>query len=378
MESNSSVKKQINISTVDGILHALGDPERAVQMATLKALIDKPEKVLAIIDRDGADMLSMLYDLIKSTENPTRKVYVCSLLSLDKGAYIDFAKEEFAFTTDNDVLLLAAQRLASLSEKDRIEFFAPYIMDDSHQTKTRIAANLLAYNKNMDINLAIKVAIMSDHKVSIPPLNETNLDGWLAELEGAYPFKTRRLLISSGQSSFQFLLDNWDKLPDSVKIWSLGEIAKRDASKHLKLIENILLNEKDTKILTASFDVLMKIDPKLINYDVVTPYRDHKEPELRAFAIQLEQTPQNWVSILKYEVSDVVRMAVITHMGKDAAYCSQIADLLEDGNWRIRALATNALVSLSPESLPFIRKQLHHEKDEVKIAAAKAIQQLGL
>ena len=78
-------------------------------------------------------------------------------------------------------------------------------------------------------------------------------------------------------------------------------------------------------------------------------------------------------------VTSVQRFPFIKRIGR----CSDTRDveilirLLEDKNWRIRAQTANALVNLTPASLPLLRKALKSDKEDKRIAAAQALIRLG-
>ncbi|PLX70406.1 MAG: hypothetical protein C0602_06230 [Denitrovibrio sp.] len=375
-QNNNTGKKEVSISTIEGMLNVLKNGDVPTRFAVLKAITQNPEKVMDMANKGGDDLFEILFDLCETTEDySTRKGFVYTLLYLDEGKYIDFAKKEFLATRDSDVAILAAQKIAKLPADERIELLGSVVMDAENQTKSRAAANLLAHCEIADKRLAIRVASLTDHKISIPPVNKDTLTDWLDELEGPYPYNTQNLILSNKEESLSKLLSFWDKLPDTVKLWTFNETFNKPEV----LLNSIITQSKNKKLLLAVFNTLQQAPLSGSNDDLIAPFYQHEDDEIRAAAIKAGHVERDWSSMLENESSDIVRMAIVTQISrfKQKDKCSILACLLEDKNWRIRATVTKALVILAPDSLPILRDLLTHHDPNVRASSTQALIRLG-
>ncbi|ADD69386.1 hypothetical protein Dacet_2628 [Denitrovibrio acetiphilus DSM 12809] len=371
-------KIKIDISTVDGLRKALTHPEIPVRIATLREIGKSAEKVTAIAEREGEDLLQILTDLCRSAKDPViRKAFAYAVLSLDDGTRTDFAESEFAESESDDVITLCASKLSGLSEDERLDFFTPFLLNGQSSTKARIAANLLAHSKKLSVELAVRVAVLSDHDVSVPVPDAETLHLWLKELTGVYPFRARNLLLKK-EGYFENLLKFWGELPREVCLWSLGVMKDRDVLRHEPLLLNILKNEEDEEVLSRVLGILCSLPAGSIDDSAFAGFLRHSSPEVRASAVGLLSQPVDWQQLLDSEESEKVRIAVIAGIGRLGCKdeCGLLGKFFEDQSWRIRAAAVNSLVALAPESVPIVKQYADHDSEDVRAAAAQAFQRI--
>ena len=374
-------KKEINIASAEGFKKALRHPDASTRTAILRAIMKDPDKALSVGKESCFDLVDELITLCEKTcDISVRSGYVHALLNLDDERCIDFAKQEFLATDDSDIILLAAGKLAKLSSPEGIAFLSPVISDTKNYTKSRAAANLLAHHQDLSTKIALRVAMLSDHNAKIPSLNMENLPDWLDELQGPYPYKTRRMLLNKSDNSFTLLLSFFDRLPHEIRLWAFQEAVGTDPGKNAELIKKVISQEEEMELLVSALEALQHLPPEELDEKTIAPYYRHKDAAVRSAAINAGVTVLDWNSLLKSEVSDTARLAIIARIGK----CKRIEDgeflasLLEDKNWRIRSRATGSLVSLAPASLPILQRSLSHSNDLVKASAVKALKELGM
>ncbi len=373
-------QQEINIASISGLLDALGNPNAMVRAATLQAIAQYPEKASSLAEKDNINLFSELGKLRdKPTETGIRTSYVHALLSLDDRQVPGMAKEEFLATDNTDIILLTASKLATLAAEERIAFLAPVIMAATSQTKSRAAANLLSNCLNLPVALAIRVAIISDHRVVSAPLNDNNLHAWLTELQGQYPRKTRKILLAKEDGSFLALLDHWEILPGPIKLWAFNEAIKLDPKEHASLICTVLRQEESSELLCAALAASESLARSENDDEMVAALTRHPDPHVRAMAIESCGLKLDLTSMLQHEPADQVRVAIIEQMGRSqqAENLALLGRMLEDSNWRIRVATTSAMVALAPDSIPLLQKLVLHHKPSVKAAAMQALQKSG-
>lgn len=83
--------------------------------------------------------------------------------------------------------------------------------------------------------------------------------------------------------------------------------------------------------------------------------------------------------MLQAELSDIVRAAIIARigLGRHTESLELLASLLDDTNWRIRSAISDAMVALTPESVPVLQKLLLHGNPAAKAAAVQALKRSG-
>lgn len=374
-------RKQVDIATPEDLLEALKSPNAVMRAATLRAIIANPEKAASLGTGSGFDLFQELLQLCEAThEDSMRAGHVKALLHLDDERSLEFAKQEFLATDTTDIILLTAKTLARLPADEREALLGPVVMGSPNQTKSRAAANLLAHCRDLPTRLALRVAILSDHPVEIAPLSDETLAAWLEELQGPYPFKTRKILLAKEDGSFSVLLAHWGKLPAPARLWAFQEAVREDPTPHVPLIRKVLQEgEERDEILRAALEAVPYLGRNVTDERMISPFYQHDDPAIRAAAIHAGQSVLDWTSRLEREPSDKGRAAIASRIGRcgrpeDA---SLLSSLLEDPNWRVRAAATNALVALAPASLTLLKNLLTHPKPVVQASAVQALNKLG-
>ncbi len=373
------MQKKVGIATSQDLLAALNHEEMSVRAATIKAVAADPQKARSVCAADGVDLFAELKSLCDATpEAGLRAGYVLALLQLNDERCMDFAKEAFLASDDAKMTLLTAEWIARLPELERIEFLTPVLMAADCPTRSRAAANLLAGCRNLLPDIALRIALLSDHQVAVPPLDEETLDAWLVELQGPYPLTARKLLKKTNRNGPAALLQFWERLPEPIQVWVLREMVHKGAEDQGRRIRDIVFSS-DGQVLLCALRCLQKCDAAEGDEDLLQPLYRHENPAVRAAALQGGITRLNWKTVLEREESEEVRLAVIDRIEKsvDTDAIPHLARLVEDQGWRIRARATNALAAFAPQSLPVLHDLLGHENENVRASAIQALKVMG-
>ncbi|PLX68748.1 MAG: hypothetical protein C0603_06245 [Denitrovibrio sp.] len=377
---NNSQKKQVNISTVDGMIHVLQTADIATRVAVLRAIVEKSEKVKEMATKSGVDLFEKLVNLCETTKDHSiRKGFVYVLLYLDNGTYAEFAKNEFLTTNDSDITILAAQNLAKISSDERLRLLTPVVMELGSYTKSRAAANLIAHCDISDNQLAIRVASLSDHKHKLPTLDESSLSDWIEELQGPCQYDTQKLLLMNDNELLFKLLLYWDKLPESIKVWAFKEIITCELEDYEPFIREVIAKDESKKLLLIAFDVLQRIPLKDETDELISSFYIHDDDEICAAAIKAGHIERKWSSLYEEGMSEMVCIAIVSQISrfKQKEECAFLASLLCSKSWRIRATVTNALVNLAPDSLKILQELLKDSNMDIRVSAVKAMKMLG-
>ncbi len=291
---------------------------------------------------------------------------------------MEFAQKEFLATDDSRVILLTAKEIAKLPRQERVRFLAPVLQAGGQQTKTRAAANLLADCGNLIPELAIRIAMLSDHKGAAPPVNSQTVDSWIAELQGPYSLSAFKLLQEISPAGTSPLMPFWQLLPDPVLIKILRESSKQPCKEEGERVRAIIRTATGEVLLWA-LKCLQQLPPRDDDRDIIDPLCRHEDPAIRAVAINSGTTRLDWATILDSEPNEEVRLSIISRIqrSQDTAAIRLLVPLIQDSSWRIRARATTALVALTPKSLEWLREMLSHPEDCVRASACQALNALG-
>lgn len=373
-------KKQVNIATAIDLVNALNEPDLKIRAATLQAISQRPEKAVTLAQDGGIDLFQELLFLYKKEEAAAvQAACLQTLLCLEDDRRMEVARQEFLATSNSDIILLTARQLAELNAYERIEILSPAVMDSENPTKSRAAANLLAHCKNLGTRVALRVAILTDHDVGVPSLDAESFDDWVNELQGPYPFRTWRILLARDSSSPFKLLAQWVRLPDELRLWALQQAIKEDIMSCEPQIRDILQNGSNHKLLLTALKAWPHLESSDRDEKLLYQLYRHPEPEVRAAAFCAGREVLDWEAMLADESSDRVRASIAARIGicKQAQDCRLLASLLEDKSWRVRAAASDAMVALSPATLPLLHDMIDHPNDLVRAAALQSLRKLG-
>lgn len=374
------MQKQIAVATSQDLLAALKHPEITVRAATIKAIAADPKKASSLCAADGVDLFAELAALCDATaEAGLRAGYVLALLQLGDERGMEFAKKAFLASDDAKITLLTAEQIARLPEQDRIAFLTPVLMAAECPTKSRAAANLLAGCRNLTPEITLRIALLTDHRVSVPLLAIETFDTWLAELQGPYALTARKLLKKNNPDGAIALLSFWDRLPEPLQLWVLREMAHQGMEDQGRRLRDIVCSA-DGEVLLFALRCLGKSPRVEGDEDLLQPFYGHENPSVRGAALEAGTTRLNWQAILEREESDEVRLAVIARIEKsaDTEAIPLLARLAEDQNWRIRARVTKVLTTFSPYSIPALLDLLKNENENARSVAVQALRVLGL
>lgn len=376
---DTKTTRQVTIGCGADLVAALQAPEVATRLATLAAVADHPAKALQLAQDEQIDVFEMLHQLYRDAKVAAiRAATLNALLALNDDRGMQVAVDEFLVSQNTDILLLTAAKLAAMPEARRRRLLAPVVMEASHPLRSRAAANLLAFCRDLDNTLALRVALLSDHRAGCPKLNAETMEAWVDALQGPFPLRARQRLLDEDTEAVFVLIDRWQRLPTPVALWAAQQAVGHDARRCLAFLTPWIRQEGNAGLRLLSLNAAARLGAQLQDSELETLYH-HADPELRAAAIAASSRVLPWAQWLACEGSDKVRAAIVSRLGRSgqADAPSQLACCMEDSSWRVRAAATQALIALGPEALPFVRRLLEDSSTEVRAAATQVMRQLA-
>ena len=370
---------KVTIETPEELLQALASPKPEQRVAILRAIASAPGKALQVGREEGFDLVGELLRLYRDCRDEVRAGYVYALLGFADPRCLGLAREEFLASTDSDVILLTARRLAELPAKERIPLLTPALFSQDSRTRSRAAANLLADCRELPPAVALRVALLSDHGVPAPPVSAATLPAWLGELEGPYPRTARRKLLEGNDGNLAALMEAWDELTGAVRQWALEAALKDDPDRYADRVRQVLREGTEEGLLLVALEGLRRIPPTKIERESVVALFTHPDPSVRAAAVLAGDCGEDWSELLVWESVPQVRIALLCRLGERGRSedLERLAEHLATDNWRVRAAATGALVSAGPAAIPLLRQRSAHPEPAVRAAVIQALTRLG-
>lgn len=376
----SATATQIHIHCTADLVAAVRGDDEMVRVAVLRAIAANPAMALGYGPEDGRDLIDELLGLVEDTApSATRATIAHTLLSIPEPRVVAFAAREFGTATDAAVVVQAGQRLATLPDAERVALLSPIVLEPGRPVHSRVAANLLARVDGLAPEVAVRVALLSDHAVLPPAVTAATEAAWLAELAGPYPSRTRDALTSLGAPALDHLFSIWDRLDETAREWVLLQGAELDRPAAAARIRGILGDADQERLLLLALECLPLLRAPALPPTALTRFHLHPLPAVRAAAIRAGSLPIDWSTALYLETVPEVRLALLERLAEVAAgeHLPLLVRLLEDGDWRVRSRVTEILVGLGEAAAPALRAVLAGGGANARVAAAQALVQLG-
>ena len=372
---------EVRISSLEEMSACLRGDRLPVKLAALREINNHLEQA----KRGGQKLHPALIDLLheryqNTAEKEERTWCTCILLQVDDFRKYAVAEREFFAQDDSAVLLLCADTIASLPPSRRVAQLAGAVADGGSATRQRLAANLLSdCTALLAPEVALRVAILSDHNLPIEEVRAETLNLWIGELSGTYRLSVRRILSGKEPSSLAVLLENWRRLPADVATWVIAQAVQKKIAITKRVLMEILETGEDVAVLKHALNALKRFAITDRDDRVLESLLRHEEVSVRTAALEAGRTALPWGQWLDDDVPEEVRLAVLRRIARHRheGAMPHLSRLLQDENWKIRAGATEALVALAPASLQILTAHLTGDHHDAKVSAAQALQRLG-
>ncbi len=369
------------ISSLEDLTVCLRGERLSAKLTVLQEVYKHVEQAGKLGKKTNPALTDLLYERYEQTEGKEERAWcTCILLRIDDARKYAVAEKEFFTQQDNAILLLCAHTISSMPASRRAAMLSRLVMEADSATRQRLAANLLSdCMAVLEPDVALRVAILSDHDLPMEEVTPDTLDVWIRELTGSYRLNVRRILAGKSSASFIVLLENWKKLPSDLTAWVLTQAVKKQIHRTKDIVMEILETCGDVVLLGHALNVLKRLSATESDERTLEPLYLHKENSIRAAALEVGRTELPWDRWLNDGVSDDLRLAVLRRITQNQhkTSISVLDRLLQDKNWRIRARTTEALTALAPDSLDVLNAHLMGDHQEARISAAQALQRLG-
>lgn len=405
-------ERRVRIDSFTALESALRHPDVEVRHTVLRAVGAAPAAALAF-QGDGRDVIDALLVLVGETRGaPEHRLVVSTLLRFEDPRVTSLALDVFGNGRDERLALVAAARLARLEPEARVEHLAPIVMRDDQPTRVRAAANLLADivsgaqpENAVTVEVALRVALVSDHDLSPPALTASSADAWQRALSGPWQRRARAALEREPAEALDPLWSLWSDGDATLRRWLLDVAARAPSAAALGRVRQLLdaatsAERDDPETLCAALRVLRTLQrdaehPHRPDTAATDPVGDarrlsacctHQSPHVRAAAIDAGAEIDDVPRAIRSEVDPIVRCALIERLGptSDDAALEALLEALDDDAWQVRsraasALARGATLDACPERSPVrdaLVEVLANGSERAQVAAAQALQQL--
>jgi hypothetical protein len=372
---------EVKISSLEELAACLRGGRLPVKLAALREVHNQLQQARRAGQKLHPALIDLLHERYETTEDKDERTWcACLLFQVDDDRKYVVAEQEFFAQDDNAVLVLCADTIAPLPPSRRVALLADAVADGGSATRQRLAANLLSdCTALLSPEKALRVAILSDHNLPIEEVSADTLNLWIGELSGPYRLSVRRILGAKPPSSIVVLIENWRKLPADVATWGIAQVVRKKIPATRRILREILETGEDVAVLKCALNALTQFPIADRDDRALETLLRHEERSVRAAALAAGRTALPWGEWLDEGVSDEERLAVLCRIARyrHEGALSHLSPLLQDRNWKIRARATDALVSLAPDSLKVLQVHLASDNPEAKASAVQALQRLG-
>ncbi|WP_175498428.1 HEAT repeat domain-containing protein [Desulfuromusa kysingii] len=288
------------------------------------------------------------------------------------------AKEIFVASVESHYLVMAANRISLLTDIEKAAFLSPILLADNNNNRTRLCANLLAGNRQISTNVAIRICAIADKKCDLPPFNKETVNSWIAEMQGPYTQSIRKKFLTLRDRPVNLLLTDWETLSDSLKEWVLIKLIKDSPSGYEVLLTTILQRETSVTVLSCALSCIQNSSNTDVFNDVISILLKHENEKLRAQAVFCYQEDTALLGILDNEKSPVVIANILLKISTDHELIPLISGYFSHPQWQVRAAAAQSFVNLAPESIKTLKELFYSDDLNVRTSAIRCLNELKM
>ncbi len=371
---------KLKIGCAEDLFSSLRSSTLGVRLSVLSKISKAPEKALSYGPYNGRDLLDEIFEQLTAARNNShRQALLGAVVVFNDARVVDALKTLFRTCHDNKEIAICARRLAMEPEFDLIKFFSRYLEKDARPLQARHTANLLAKVEGHSSNNSVRIAVLCDVPFPTPPFDDDTETAWLEELRGLHAHKAQVLLESLGEAAFSRMRKKWDDFPVELKVWLLGWGGRGHQAMTVELCLKALKEGPDELKLAALQAVAGSGAARELFGSHTTKLLDNPNSRIRLKALQAGAEAPDARAMLERESDMEIRLLLIPQLAK--AYGEKAVDdlvrLVEDEDWRVRNVATTALVSLGATAAQAAENILDHERVEVRAAAAQVLSALS-
>lgn len=361
------------------LFSGLESPKSSERISTLRLIRRSSDEALKVCSASGKDLVGKLLKLCgQFTNSAERWEFIFTALGYADERTAKLAMDVFVSSVENKFMVMAANRINKMSEKDKVAFLSPLLLADNNKNRSRLCANLLAGNGLMDTKTAIRAAVISDRRCTLPLFNSSTADVWISELQGPYMQSVRKKFLTLSDTSSDLLLTKWDSLSEGLKDWVLSELIYVNSAGFEVMINTVLQTESSAKVLLSALDcVLSHGSPNLFS-DAVNALVKHGDDIVRAKAVLCCGDTELLKTMLEKDETAQVSANIITKLAVSRDAFEMLTRCFSDKRWQVRAAAAKSMIKLAPASIPLLQELFESSNVDARTAAVKCLCDLGM
>lgn len=375
-------RRHLALKTAADFFAALRSPDLAARLATLRAVVEAPDKALAFGRHDGRDVVDELIAIINaSPASMLTAATAVALFVFDDPRSLAEAKKQFVFASDMELRAMASERIGREPDVEVIAFFAPFLRDAADAALTPMAARALAGREPLDASMKVKIAVASGSgDVATPDMDESNIVSWLAELNGPWAAAARGRLMVLGERAFVTLRSHWEDFDSAKRIWLLGWGARAFSARAVDLVVRAL-ESGDEPLTLAALEVIPEFGlARGMFYPLTAGVEwERKERRFQLAAVRAGSKVEGLIQRARAERDPELRLAFIARLAEEGSEASlrALAELMADPDWRVRGAAAIAMAAFGERAVPAARSMLDSPDMGARTAAAQTLLRLG-
>lgn len=381
---------RIEIRSAHDIVAALCCDDLATRLAVCQAAAARPTHILAYGAAAGIDLVASFLAAAKVRESlPYRKAVLGALVHFDDPRVVELFRQVLLSSSESDVLRLAAKRVALDDTAESRRFLRERLLNEKNALRVRSIAAALANGADFSTAERLRLIIAGigspDAVERWPRDNPESAACWGNELRGPFALHARRLLHNGGtRADLVALLPAWSECADSDRAWllvwgsGLFGATQPPAAVCSMLVE--ALSQQAKPLLLAALG-WCRACPSAVPVEVLKRHSTSADSELRLAALGAIPAPAlDWWQLARTDAEPAVRALAIERalpISDVAGTSPELAALMEDSDWRVRAAVVRALSQSGAAVLDTARGWLAHANPQVRAGALQILIEQG-
>jgi hypothetical protein len=346
-------KQPRQISTIKDLFESLIAPDAATRLETLQAIQTQPHAALSFGLYQGHDVIDVLLAGATSSLTSTEWMsWLGTLAAFRDDRVTDFFLNVLPQEESPQLIFSAARYLAGGDLRPARGRLLAIVLQNENPTRARAVAPLLQSAPRLSPTAKLRIALLCDLPAEpIPPIDETNLELWLAELAGPFWQDAQVALKTQGERAWTTLAQAWGRLTEDNQLWLLQWGSEACSGKVAGLIPGAL-GSKVASLRVEALRVMATLQENEVPASIAAlalPLLEDPEPQIRQAAALAAPAGLDWRALLARETVPAVRRALVLRLAWAAGEEStrELAALLRSDDWQIRAICAGALARVT-------------------------------
>ena len=383
-DRTEAARPQLRVRSARELFQALSAPDAPTRLSALHAVRLAPDTALSFGLYEGRDVIDVM---LQQTQRVRAHIdghtewfsWIGALAAFRDRRVVELFISLLGTEEHAELLLALAEYLGAEPIETMHAKLAPALMQNESTVRARAVAHILAESHGGSTREQLRIRLLEGCASAALPLFTAAPSEWVNELTGPFQFEARCQMERQKPSAFAALAQYWDQLSETVKRWLIESSREQNPVLTVDLIRKALISPGSDELSLAALQAAATLEqmPEDINA-LTVPFLSHSDERLRLAAVAVTCSPLNWVAFLENESSVLVRESGIK---KHAASCglSALPDLLRymgDPDWRIRAAAADAILSLGTPAVRSAMELLPLGDEALRAAIARMVIQL--